>query len=162
DELETIDRELARLADGLPGDCSLTVTADHGMVDVPHDLRIDVADDPRLAAGVEVVSTEPRAPQLWVQPGAGTDVLAAWREVVGERAEVVERDDAVARGWFGAVRPEVWGRIGDVVVVARDTFAVVDSRRARPELLALVGLHGSLTDDEVSVPVLHVPAPAVA
>ncbi|MGL5819264.1 MAG: alkaline phosphatase family protein [Phycicoccus sp.] len=162
EELETIDGELARLADGLPDDCSLTVTADHGMVDVPHDLRIDVADDPRLTAGVEVVSTEARAPQVWVEPGAGADVLAAWREVLGRRAEVVERDEAVARGWFGAVRPEVRGRIGDVVVVTRGMFAVVDSRRARPELLALVGLHGSLSDDEVSVPVLHVPASAVA
>ncbi len=37
DELEAIDRELARLAAGLPVDCSLTVTADHGMVEVPHD-----------------------------------------------------------------------------------------------------------------------------
>ncbi|MGL4175697.1 MAG: alkaline phosphatase family protein [Dermatophilaceae bacterium] len=162
EELEAIDRELARLADGLPDDCSLTITADHGMVDVPHDLRVDVAHDPRLAAGVEVVSTEARAPQLWVRPGAGADVLLAWREVLGEHAEVVERDDAVARGWFGAVRPEVLPRIGDVVVATRGTFAVVDSRRARPELLALVGLHGSLTDDEVSVPVLHVPASAVA
>ncbi|MGL5928909.1 MAG: alkaline phosphatase family protein [Dermatophilaceae bacterium] len=162
EELEAIDRELGRLADGLPDDCSLTVTADHGMVDVPHDLRIDVAHAPRLAAGVEVVSTDARAPQLWVRPGAGADVLLAWREVLGERAEVVERDDAVARGWFGAVRPEVLPRIGDVVVATRGTFAVVDSRRARPELLALVGLHGSLTDDEVSVPVLHVPASAVA
>ncbi|MGL4745221.1 MAG: alkaline phosphatase family protein [Dermatophilaceae bacterium] len=160
DELETVDHELGRLADGLPDDCSLTVTADHGMVDVPAELRTDVADDPRLTASVTVVSTEARAPQLWVEPGAGADVLAAWREVLGERAEVVERDDAVARGWFGAVRPEVRRRIGDIVVVTRGTFAVVDSRRARPELLALIGLHGSLTDDEVSVPVLHVPASA--
>ncbi|MGL5864555.1 MAG: alkaline phosphatase family protein [Dermatophilaceae bacterium] len=162
EQLETIDRELARLADALPDDCSLTITADHGMVDVPQDARVDVAADPRLAAGVEVVSSEPRAPHLWVAPGAVADVLAAWRAVLGSRAEVVERDDAVARGWFGEVRPEVRGRIGDVVVTTGAAFAVVDSRRARPELLALIGLHGSLTDDEVSVPVLHVPASAVA
>ena len=35
-------------------------------------------------------------------------------------------------------------------------------RRARPELLALIGLHGSLSDDEVSVPVVHVPPAVVA
>ena len=43
DELEAIDRELARLARSLPADCSLTLTADHGMVDVPHEVRLDVA-----------------------------------------------------------------------------------------------------------------------
>ena len=40
----------------------------------------------------------------------------------------------------------------------RDNFAIVDSRTARPQLLALLGLHGSLTPDEVSVPLLRVPA----
>ena len=44
----------------------------------------------------------------------------------------------------------------------RGRFAVVDSRRARAELLALRGLHGSLSDDEVAVPVVHVPAARVA
>ena len=62
DELESIDRELARLAASLPDDCSLTVTADHGMVDSPHELRLDVAHEPLLAAGVRHVTAEARAP----------------------------------------------------------------------------------------------------
>ena len=70
DELESIDRELARLAARLPDDCSLTVTADHGMVDSPHELRLDVAHEPLLAAGVRHVTAEARAPQLYVEPGA--------------------------------------------------------------------------------------------
>jgi hypothetical protein len=158
DELESIDRELARLAASLPDDCSLTVTADHGMVDVPHEVRVDVADEPLLAAGVRHVTGEARAPQLYVEPGARDDVRAAWSERLGDRALVLTREDAVAAGWFGAVRPENLPRIGDVVVATRGRNAVVDSRRARPELLALLGLHGSLSDDEVAVPVVHVPA----
>lgn len=158
DELEGIDRELARLAASLPDDCSLTITADHGMVDVPHEVRVDVADEPGLAAGVRHVTGEARAPQLYVEPGARDDVLAAWAERLGDRALVRSREEAVTAGWFGAVRPENLPRIGDVVVATRGRNAVVDSRRARPELLALVGLHGSLSDDEVAVPVVHVPA----
>jgi hypothetical protein len=49
-------------------------------------------------------------------------------------------------------------RIGDLVVAMRDNFAIVDSRRARPKLLALLGLHGSLTPDESAVPLFHLPA----
>ena len=162
DELEAIDRELARLARSLPADCSLTLTADHGMVDVPHEVRLDVASEPLLAAGVRHVTGEARAPQLYVEAGARADVHAAWSEVLGDRAEVRTREDAVAAGWFGPVLAENLPRIGDVVVATRGRFAVVDSRRARPELLALVGLHGSLSDDEVAVPVVHVPASAVA
>ena len=162
DELESIDRELGRLAASLPSDSSLTITADHGMVDVPHEVRVDVADEPSLAAGVRHVTGEARAPQVYVEPGARDDVHAAWTELLGDRAIVFTRDDAVAAGWFGAVLPGNLPRIGDVVVATRGRNAVVDSRRARPELLALVGLHGSLSDDEVAVPVLHVPAPPVA
>lgn len=156
DELETVDRELARLAASLPRDCSFTLTADHGMVDVPLHDRVDVAHDARLCAGARHVSTEFRAPQVWAQPGAAADVRAAWAEVLGDRAVVLARDEAVAAGWFGAVDPQNLPRIGDVVVATHGSFAVVDSRRARPELLALIGLHGSLSPDEVAVPVAHV------
>jgi hypothetical protein len=162
DELESLDRELARLAARLPDACSLTVTADHGMVDAPHELRLDVAHEPLLAAGVRHVTAEARAPQLYVEPGARDDVHAAWSALLGDRADVRTRDEAVAAGWFGPVEPANLARIGDVVVAMRGRFAVVDSRRARPELLALVGLHGSLSDDEVAVPVVHVPPAAVA
>ncbi|HET7821631.1 MAG TPA: alkaline phosphatase family protein [Ornithinibacter sp.] len=162
DELESVDRELARLAASLPDDCSLTVTADHGMVDSPHELRLDVAHEPLLAAGVRHVTNEARAPHLYVEPGARDDVHAAWSALLGDRGIVLTREGAVAAGWFGAVDPANLGRIGDVVVAMRGRFAVVDSRRARPELLALRGLHGSLSDDEVAVPVVHVPAARIA
>ncbi len=155
--LEIVDHELSRLGGRLPADASLTVTADHGMVDCPHPLRLDVAHDPVLAAGVRHLGGEPRAPQLYAEPGAADDVLATWTQRLSERAWVRTRDQVVADGWFGPVAPRNLERIGDVVVAMRDTFAVVDSRRARPELLALLGLHGSLSDDEVAVPVFHVP-----
>jgi len=80
----------------------------------------------------------------------------------GARGTVGTRGEAVAAGWFRAVAPANLARIGDVVVAMRGRFAVVDSRRARAELLALLGLHGSLSDDEVAVPVVHVPAARVA
>lgn len=162
DELESVDRELARLAGSLPPDCALTITADHGMVDVPHEVRLDVAHDARLAAGVRHVTAEARAPQLYVERGALQDVLATWREVLGATAQVRTRAEAVGAGWFGAVSDQNLPRIGDVVVAMQGRHAVVDSRRARPELLALIGLHGSLSDDEVSVPLVHVPASSLA
>ena len=37
-------------------------------------------------------------------------------------------------------------------------FAVVDSRRQRKQLLELLGLHGSLSADELAIPWLRVPA----
>lgn len=158
DELEAIDAELARLVRSVPADTAVFVTADHGMVDAPHALRIDLARDEELAAGVRHVGGEPRALQLYCEPGAVEDVTATWLARVGDRAWVRRREDAVAEGWFGPVAPVNLPRIGDLVVAMRDNFAIVDSRRARPQLLALVGLHGSLTADESAVPLFHVAA----
>jgi hypothetical protein len=158
DELELIDRSLARLVAGVPSDTSVYVTADHGMVDAPHALRIDLAHDTELAADIRHVGGEARALQLYCEPGAADDVLATWRERVGARAWVLSRDEAVQEGLFGAVAQHVLPRIGDVVVPMRDNFAIVDSRTARPALLALLGLHGSLTPVEMAIPLLQVPA----
>jgi hypothetical protein len=158
EELELIDRCIARLAAGVPSDTSVQVTADHGMVDAPHALRIDLARDAELAANVRHVGGEARSLQLYCEPGASDDVLATWRERVDARAWVLSREEAVGHGLFGAVSERVLPRIGDVVVAMRDNFAIVDSRTARPKLLALLGLHGSLTPAEMGVPLLQVPA----
>ena len=158
DELEAIDAELARLVRSVPSDTAVYITADHGMVDAPHALRIDLAHDPELAAGIRHVGGEARAPQLYCEAGAAEDVGETWRARIGERAWLRTREEAVAEGWFGPVAPVNLPRIGDLVVAMRDNFAIVDSRRARPQLLALVGLHGSLTADESAVPLFQVAA----
>lgn len=158
DELELIDGAMARLAEGVPSDTSVYFTADHGMVDAPHALRVDLAHDAELAQGVRHVGGEPRSLQLYCEPGAADDVLDTWRERVGPRAWVLSRDEAVGHALFGTVSQRVLPRIGDVIVAMRDNFAIVDSRTARPALLALLGLHGSLTAAEMAIPLLQVSA----
>ncbi|TQJ10594.1 alkaline phosphatase family protein [Lapillicoccus jejuensis] len=157
DELEAVDGALAELARRVPSDTAVYVTADHGMVDAPHALRLDLAHDEELSRGVRHLGGEPRSPQLYAEPGAAGDVLATWRERLAPRAWVLSREEAVAAGWFGPVREDVLPRVGDVVVLMRESFAVVHSRRTRPEVLALLGLHGSVTADERSIPLVRIP-----
>jgi hypothetical protein len=104
------------------------------------------------------VGGEPRALQLYTEDGSAPDVADTWRARVAERAWIHTRDEAITAGWFGPVTDVNRPRIGDLVVAMRDNFAIVDSRRARPQLLALLGLHGSLTQDEAAVPLFHVAA----
>lgn len=157
-ELEEVDAQLSRLASLLPADTSLHITADHGMVDVPLDARPDIATDPDLDAGVRHVSGEPRCVQLHVRPGALDDVLTTWRTRLGDDALVTTADEAIAAGWFGQVSDTVRPRIGDVIAAMTGPLAVVDSRRHRPELRALLGVHGSITADEVAIPWLTLAA----
>ena len=110
DELELIDRGLARLVAGVPSDTSVQITADHGMVDAPHALRIDVAHDAELAANVRHVGGEARSLQLYCEPGAADDVLATWRGRVDSRAWLLSRDEALEQGLFGAVSQNAGGQ----------------------------------------------------
>ncbi|MDP9296779.1 MAG: alkaline phosphatase family protein, partial [Actinomycetota bacterium] len=133
------------------------VTADHGMLDVPAEGRVDLADHPELATDVQMLGGEARARHVYVQPGAEADVAAAWRAGLGDGAWVGLRDEAIEMGWFGPeVRGDVRPRIGDVVMAASAPVGVFQ-RHVDPAQARLLGHHGSLTPDEALVPFLVVP-----
>ncbi len=152
-QLAFVDRVVEELVSGLPDDAALVVTADHGMLDVPDATRFDLDGEPDLADGVRLLAGEPRARYVHAEPGAATDVLQRWREVLGERAWVVSRGDAVAAGVFGPVDDAVAARIGDVVALARGSWALI-TPRLEPGPSRLVGYHGSLTATELAIPLL--------
>lgn len=152
-QLVMIDRFAEELSAAMPPGAVLIVTADHGMVDVESAKRIDVDDLPALRDGVTLVAGEARFRHVYAADGAATDVLAAWRSVLGDRAAVRSREHAVAEGWFGGVESRVLDRIGDVVAAVNGDCAV-ERRSVFPIEAKLVGLHGAMTADEMLVPLL--------
>ncbi|MCZ2814736.1 alkaline phosphatase family protein [Modestobacter sp. VKM Ac-2984] len=152
-QLGIVDRLVEQLAEGLPDDAVLLVTADHGMVDVPDTTRLDVGAEPGLTEGVRLLAGEPRARYVHAEPGAADDVLAAWRTVLGPRAWVVSRAEAVDSGVFGDVQEQLADRIGDVVALARGSWAFTDVQRD-PFGSMLAAYHGSLTSAELAIPLL--------
>jgi hypothetical protein len=152
-QLSHVDRLAEQLAGALPGGTALHITADHGMVDVPPGRRTDADAEPVLQAGVALLGGEPRARHVYARPGAADEVLAAWRDALGDSAWVASRAEAIAAGWFGPVAPRLTDRIGDVVAAARGESAVVATVR-EPRESALVGMHGSLTAGDQKVPLV--------
>ena len=153
--LREIDEAMKRLARLLPTGTLLLITADHGMLDIPYDLRVDLAERTDLQTGIEVLAGEARFAQAYCSDGSAAQVAARLADAFGDRAWVRTRAEAVAAGWFGSVEPRVLGRIGDVVVAAAEEFAFVDSRTMPDTELRLIGQHGSLTDGEQLVPLLQ-------
>jgi Type I phosphodiesterase / nucleotide pyrophosphatase len=151
-----VDKLAEQLAGALPQGTALYITADHGMVDIGPRDRIDVDARPELLAGVALLGGEPRARHVYAEPGAGADVLAAWRESLGSRAWVASRPEAIAEGWFGPVDPGLAARIGDVVAAPAGAWALV-ATVAEPRESALIGMHGSLTSADQLVPLLAWP-----
>lgn len=152
-QLSMIDAEAEQLREALPGHTRLLVVADHGMVDSPLERRIDVDEQPQLRDGLALLGGEARFRHLYCHRGGVDDVVATWTELLGERAEVMTRDTAITRGWFGSVHPTVLPRLGDVIVACRDDHAIL-SGVDFPYEATMVGLHGSLTPDEMLIPIL--------
>jgi hypothetical protein len=153
-QLGIVDRIAEQLAARLPHGTRLHVTSDHGMVRVPDEAKVDYDGDSALQDGVVALAGEPRVRYAHTRPGAQADVLAAWRERLGPSWWVASREDAVSAGLFGpTVTPDARRRIGDVVAVALGDGGVVE-RRKLPRMSAMPGQHGSLTDEELLVPLL--------
>ena len=152
-QLAHVDKLAEQLAGALPSGTMLYVTADHGMVDISADDKFDVDAHPELRSGLALLGGEPRARHLYARRGAAADVLATWREVLGDRAWVLPRDEAISEGWFGQVDAAMTSRIGDVVAAAGGSLALV-ATQAEPRESRLVGMHGSLTPAEQLVPAL--------
>ncbi|MBO9041566.1 alkaline phosphatase family protein [Curtobacterium flaccumfaciens] len=151
--LELLDGELVRLDARTAADVGVLVTADHGVLDVPD--HANIAIDPLLLTDVVGVAGDPRCRQLTVAPG--TDVRAlvgAFRARYGKKAYVASRAEAIEAGWFGQVSDQVLPRIGDVLVVARGSWAFNDDRALREDETPkrMVGQHGAMTDEETIVP----------
>lgn len=149
-----IDALLTRLVEALPVDAALLVTADHGGLNVAADARVDLDLDPRLSDGLRVVAGEARVRYLHTEPGATTDVQAAWTEVTAGWAHVYSREQAVATGVFGPVSPAHLARIGDVVVVCTGDAAVLASGHEPVEMTRLIGFHGAASDVEMAIPLI--------
>lgn len=151
--LRDLDSALAATVAALPPDVVVVVTADHGMVTVADDDVLEASDVHVLGTGVRLLAGEPRFRQLGCEPGAAGEVAARWHGVVGDRAEVVLREDAIDAGWFG---PEVGDRarrlLGDVLVAMR--HGTVAHERIDPHAGRHRGQHGSLTDEELEIPLL--------
>ncbi len=152
-QLGMTDCFLSALRSALPAEVTLVITADHGMVDVPLEDRLEVDDVPHLLTGVTLMGGEARLRHMYCRAGAAEEVAARWRERCGDLAWVATLDEAIDEGWFGSVDEAVRPRLGDVVVASRGSSAVV-SRSRFPAEATMIGLHGSLTPEEMLVPLL--------
>ncbi|PSL39430.1 putative AlkP superfamily pyrophosphatase or phosphodiesterase [Labedella gwakjiensis] len=158
--LEAIDSALGTLEGSVARGTGIAVTADHGMLDIPHDAHILLSAHTDVMHGIRHVAGEPRFLHLGLEPGEDPEAVAAsWTDRFGDSSWVATREVAVAAGWFGGeVASEVLDRIGDVLVAPRKRVAFYDDRFGEDLGRRMVGQHGSLTPEERSVPLIRLAA----
>lgn len=158
EQLSIVDRVAERIAAGIGSDTTMYITADHGMVHVPDEAKVDFDGTPALQDGVLALAGEPRMRHVHTRPGAARDVRSAWQQQLGDDWVVTTAEEAITAGLFGPdVSPTARARIGDVIAIAMGNGGVVE-RRKLPRLSAMPGQHGSLTDADLLVPLLSTSA----
>lgn len=149
-ELRTADRLVADLASVLPRGAVLLVTADHGQVMVGKNTTLLHPDVTRL---VTHQSGEGRFRWLHTKAERIDEVVAAARSHHGDDAWVMTRDEMVDGGFFGPrVTDVVRRRLGDVAVMAKTNVSFDDP--ADKTYFELQCRHGSLTSEEIDVPLI--------
>ncbi len=143
------DRLVGDLLDVLPADTALVVTADHGQVQFEQWVTMEP-----VARHVRAYAGDARLRYIYARPGAEGELLKAADDAFGDVAWVFGRDQLIDEGWLGPEPPpgDVLGRIGDVTLAARGNVAFADPTHPR-ETRLLAG-HGSLSPDEMLVPLL--------
>lgn len=148
-ELKAADHLVETLLDALPASAVLLVTADHGQVHVG-DNWVEL---PELEPMIDVQAGDARFRYLYARKGAAAELAVAAHSTVGHQAWVLTREQLFDEGWLGP-RPEgsIGRRVGDVILAAREPVGFVDP--ALPKERTLLAMHGSLTPDEMLVPLL--------
>ncbi len=151
-EVAFVDRLVGDIIAAVPSGTQVVVTADHGQVDCGSALEPINEDVLHLC---ESLSGEARFRWLHARRGAHVELEAVARDRHGDVAWIVPFERMVDEHWFGpTMRSEVRDRFGDVALLPFEPMGFDDPDDGGS--FPLIGRHGSLTADEMLVPLLHV------
>ncbi len=153
--LETIDAALSRLTDKFAGTGTiLLVTADHGLVDVPPECRVDLRSVPGFYEALAMLpSGDARQVHCFVRSAHARTFAARIRRSLGHACYCVPGAEILQSGLFGPGRPHpaLASRTGDFVLLARDQYAFA-SPLPDERVDFLAANHGGMSADEMLVP----------
>lgn len=152
-ELAEVDRIVGELLEALPSGVALAVTADHGQVSVGDRARVI---DQAIVERTRLISGEARFRWLHAAGEGETaikELAGVASDIYGHDAWIATIDEVEAEGWLGGpLTDRVRARLGDVAVAAHAPVGFLSpAENGEPVLRCR---HGSLTPDEMFVPLL--------
>jgi hypothetical protein len=134
------------------------VTADHGQIDTPPERVVHLPDHPVLQRALLLPPAgESRASYLYAKPGQKEAIQTYVREHLADRFVLKETEQALELGLFGpveALTPHLRARLGDLLLIAKDNSRLTRRAKQQGGGSPLRGHHGSLTPEEMLVPLL--------
>lgn len=153
--LEELDAELRKFAAGLPKDCGLIITSDHGMVETTKDRQL-VLDDYLADLGLEFFGGDTRASYVYLANGASSQEVIRSLEPLSYALGAYDAAELVAAGWYGEICQEAKDRLPEVVLLARNNFTLYHSKFSKQRAFDMISHHGSISDAEMRIPLIRI------
>ena len=151
ERLELVDATFKKLNALIPKDAGLLITADHGIVDVPAEGQI-MLDEFNLP-GIIAVTGDPRNTFLYFDNLANAQAsVETLRDRLTGRVIVATAEELVAKGWYSADVEKTF--MPDLFLISEGKNACYHRHFAKPQSLRMIGQHGSISADELIVPLL--------
>lgn len=155
--LGEIDAFLGRLQEALRRHgAALLVTADHGFVATPPEQHVDLSTIDGLYDDLATLpSGDSRAVSLFVRPARLPALRQRLRDF-GDYFAVIEGETLFEAGVFGPGdhHSALYGRVGDLVLLARGTCSLSAPPYGRPPH-RVPGSHGGMTEPEMRIPLFY-------
>lgn len=162
-ELEATDSAMKWLCTHVPRGTLVVIVADHGMVDVDPHLEVNLpVDAPELLQEVGDIAGEPRALHVYLRHIEAEDdiskterrhsLITAWQSYFQDSAIIVSAEEA--HEYYGSPQSDYPTLYPDMTVFMTDRGSVVHDGIHSPAVRAMKGMHGSITADEVHIPVV--------
>ncbi len=151
ENLQKLEAQVASLAKELssePTDSLIIVTADHGHID---NRQVWLRDYPQLHECLErEPSLEPRVLNLFVKPEKEDFFVQEFNKTFGDDFDLLPVEEVIRRKLFGNGKPHPNFRsmLGNYLAIAKGNLSIMTVNET------FIGMHGSLTEDEMLIPLI--------
>jgi predicted AlkP superfamily pyrophosphatase or phosphodiesterase len=153
EKLEELESAVSKFNTRLPERSGALLTADHGIIDV--DQRNHIYLDEFDLPGLTSVGGDPRVLYLYFDSAVQASLVVELQQKLGSRVLVATKAQIIDAGWFGKVEDYSSNRMPDVFLISISDVALYHRLFAKSKSLKMVGQHGSISSQELTVPLLR-------
>lgn len=153
EKLEELESAVSKFNTRLPERTAALLTADHGIIDV--DQRNHIYLDEFDLPGLTSVGGDPRVLYLYFDSAVQASFVIELQQKLGSRVLVATKAQIIDAGWFGKVEDYSSNRMPDVFLISISDVALYHRLFAKSKSLKMVGQHGSISSQELTVPLLR-------
>lgn len=153
-QLESLDSLVKNLASRVGPKVGLALTADHGVVDVPKHGHLELGEID--LPGLKFAGGDTRNAFLYFDSDEQTQrAQLRLQAELGDSCWVVKPEELVVSGWMAAPNGSAQKRLPDLYVLARKKVALYHRQFSSHRSYAMVGHHGSISHEELTIPLLR-------